>query len=150
VGFSFADQWRPLLYSIPLLLVALTRGENRALNALGRLTIALAFLLALWSRFGNFVGFIRYTQSVLSFMPKGSIPFFAVVATVCEVTLCPAMLLGFKTKSASAAAAVLLLMFATSMVVSGLDQFEWAVYVLAAEAFVLATADATLLGIDAM
>src|SRR5262245_47161411 len=72
VGFSFADQWRPFLYSIPLLLVALTRGENRALNALGRVTIALSFLLALWSRFGNFAGFIRYTQSVLSFMPSGS------------------------------------------------------------------------------
>ena len=41
-------------------------------------------------------------------------------------------------------------MFATSMVVSGLDQFEWAVYVLAAGAFVLATADATLFGVDAV
>jgi uncharacterized membrane protein YphA (DoxX/SURF4 family) len=60
------------------------------------------------------------------------------------------MLVGFKTRWASAASSVLLLMFATSMVLSGLDQFEWAVYVLAAGAFSLATADATMFGVDSL
>jgi hypothetical protein len=41
-------------------------------------------------------------------------------------------------------------LFATSMVISGLSQFEWAVYVLAAGAFMLATVDATLLSIDSI
>jgi uncharacterized membrane protein YphA (DoxX/SURF4 family) len=150
VGFSVDDQWHALTYSIPFLIVAVTRGELRALNALGRVTVALSFLLALWSRFANFAGFARYTQSVLSFMPAGTIRFFAVAATICEVTLCVAMFLGVKTRWASAASAVLLFMFATSMVLSGLSQFEWAVYVLSAGAFVLATADATLFSVDAM
>lgn len=150
IGFSFADLWRPLAFSAAFLLVVVTRGNVRPFNALGRVTIAMAFLLALWSRFGNFPGFIRYAESVLSFMPTSSIPLLAVAATICEVSLCVAMLIGFKTRWASAASAVLLLMFATSMVASGLSQFEWAVYVLAAGAFVLATADATLFGVDAI
>jgi uncharacterized membrane protein YphA (DoxX/SURF4 family) len=79
-----------------------------------------------------------------------TVPLLAVAATICEVSLCAAMFIGFKTRWACAASAILLLMFATSMVVSGLSQFEWAVYVLAAGAFVLATADATLFGVDAM
>jgi len=53
-------------------------------------------------------------------------------------------------KNASAGSAILLFMFATSMVISGLSQFDWAVYVLAAGAFILATVDATLLSIDSI
>lgn len=83
-------------------------------------------------------------------MPAASVAPLAVAATICEVTLCLAMLVGFKTRLASAASALLLLMFATSMVISGLNQSEWAVYVLAAGAFVLATADATLFGVDSL
>jgi hypothetical protein len=44
----------------------------------------------------------------------------------------------------------LLFMFASSMVISELSQFDWAVYVLAAGAFMLATVDATLLSIDSI
>lgn len=149
-GFSFEGLWRPMAFSLAFLLVLVTRGNARAFNALGRVTIGMSFLLALWSRFENFQGFIRYAGRVLSFMPAGSVTALAVAATICEVTLCVAMLVGFKTRWASAASSVLLLMFATSMVMSGLDQFEWAVYVLAAGAFVLATADATLFGVDSL
>ena len=150
IGFSFDDLRRPLAFSIAFLLVLVTGGRMRAVNALGRVTIAIAFLLALWSRFQNFPGFIRYAASVLSFMPASSIATLAVAATICEVTLSAAMFVGFRTRLASAASSLLLLMFATSMVISGLDQFEWAVYVLAAGAFVLATTDATLFGVDAL
>lgn len=150
IGFSFDELWRPLAFSIAFLLVLVTPGSARAVNALARVTIAIAFLLALWSRFDNFPGFIRYAASVLSFMPAGSVAPLAVAATICEVTLCVAMLVGFKTWLASAASSLLLLMFATSMVISGLDQFEWAVYVLAAGAFALTTTDATLFGVDSL
>ena len=150
IGFAFDDLWRPLAFSTAFLLVAATRGDVRIINTIGRVTIAIAFLLALWSRFINFSGFVRYAESVLSFMPTSTVPLLAVAATICEVSLCAAMFIGFKTRWACAASAILLLMFATSMVVSGLSQFEWAVYVLAAGAFVLATGDATLFGVDAM
>jgi uncharacterized membrane protein YphA (DoxX/SURF4 family) len=149
-GFSFDALWRPLAFTTVFLLVALTRGEVRLINTLGRLTIASAFLLALWNRFGNFSGFIRYAAQVLSFMPATVVPLLAVIATACEVGLCAAMLFGFRTRWASGASGVLLFMFATSMVISGLSQFEWAVYVLAAGAFVLTTVDATLVSIDSI
>jgi putative oxidoreductase len=150
VGFAVNDLWRPLTFTTAFVLVAVTRGGVSYINALGRVTIACAFLLALWSRFQNFPGFVRYTESVLSFMPLATIPLLAVAATVCEVSLCLAMLVGFKTRWASAGAAILLSMFATSMVISGLSQFEWAVYVLAAGAFVLATVNATFLSVDSL
>jgi uncharacterized membrane protein YphA (DoxX/SURF4 family) len=149
-GASVGGLWRPLAFTIPFVLVAATRGRVTYLNSLGRLTIAVAFLLALWDRFDNFAGFIRYTRLVLSFMPPDSIPILAVAATASEVSLCIAMFIGFKTRWASAGAAVLLLMFATSMVMSGLSQFGWAVYVLSAGAFMLSTADATFLSLDSM
>src|SRR5262245_37426848 len=149
-GFAFSVLWRSLAFTAVFLLVAVTRGAVRFINGLGRVTIASAFLLALWSRFDNFPGFIRYAGRVLSFMPSNAIPVLAVIATVCEVALCIAMFIGFKTPWASAGAAILLFMFATSMVISGLSQFDWAVYVLAAGAATLATADAALLSIDSI
>ena len=150
VGFAFHALWRPLAFTTVFLLVAVTRGAVRFINALGRVAIASAFLLALWNRFDNFSGFIRYAGLVLSFMPAPVVPRLAVIATICEVGLCVSMFFGFKTRWASAGSAILLFMFATSMVVSGLSQFDWAVYVLAAGAFMLATADATLLSIDSI
>jgi uncharacterized membrane protein YphA (DoxX/SURF4 family) len=147
-GFSFDALWRPLAFTTVFLLVAVTRGELRLINALGRVTIASAFLLALWNRFDNFSGFIRYAARVLSFVPAAVVPMLAVIATACEAGLCAAMLIGYRTRWASGASGLLLFMFATSMVISGLSQFEWAVYVLAAGAFVLTTVDATLVSID--
>jgi putative oxidoreductase len=150
VGFAFDVLWRPLAFTAVFILVAVTRGTVRLINALGRVTIASAFLWALWDRFNNFSRFIRYAGRVLSFMPAGVVPTLAVIATACEVGLCVAMFFGFKTRWASAGSAILLFMFATSMVISGLSQFGWAVYVLATGAFVLATVDATLLSIDSI
>jgi uncharacterized membrane protein YphA (DoxX/SURF4 family) len=83
-------------------------------------------------------------------MPSSAVPLLAVIATICEVSLFVAMFFGLKTRWVSAGSAVLLFMFATSMVISGLSQFDWAVYVLSAGAFILATVDATLLSIDSI
>jgi uncharacterized membrane protein YphA (DoxX/SURF4 family) len=149
-GFNIVGLWRPLVFTTAFVLVAVTRGNAGYINALGRVTIAGAFLAALWSRFGNFAGFVRYTGRVLSFMPSESIWLLAVAASVCEVSLCIAMFFGIKTRWASVGSGVLLFMFATSMVISGLSQFEWAVYVLAVGAFTLATVDATRLSLDSM
>jgi uncharacterized membrane protein YphA (DoxX/SURF4 family) len=149
-GFAFAVLWRPLAFTTVFLLVAVTRGSVRFINGLGRVTIACAFLLALWNRFDDFSRFVRYAGRVLSFMPSNAVPLLAVIATVCEVSLCAAMFFGFRTRWASAGSALLLFMFATSMVISGLSQFDWAVYVLAAGAVTLATVDATMLSIDSI
>lgn len=150
VGFDIGDLWRPLTFTTAFMLVAATRGNVGYINTLGRVTVAGAFLSALWSRFDNFAGFVRYTGRVLSFMPSESIWLLAVAATVCEVGLCAAMFFGIKTRWASVGSGVLLFMFATSMVISGLSQFEWAVYVLAVGALTLATLDATRLSLDSM
>jgi uncharacterized membrane protein YphA (DoxX/SURF4 family) len=149
-GFNIVSLWRPLVFATAFVLVAATRGNVGYINTLGRVTIAGAFLSALWSRFDNFDGFVRYTGRVLSFMPSESIWLLAVAATVCEVSLCAAMFFGIKTRWASVGSAILLFMFATSMVISGLSQFEWAVYVLAVGAFTLATVDATRLSLDSI
>lgn len=149
-GFGLDVLGRPLAFTTVFLLIAVTRGRVRFINALGRVTIASAFLLALWGRFGNFSGFIGYARLVLSFMPSNAVPLFAVIASACEVALCVAMFFGFKSRWASAGSAILLFMFASSMVISGLSQFDWAVYVLAAGAFTLAAVDASLLSIDSI
>ena len=150
IGFALDILWRPLGFTTVFLFVAAKRGTGRFINAVGRVTIASAFVLALWNRFGNFSRFIRYAALVLSFMPAAVVPFLAVIATACEVGLCIAMFFGLKTRWASAGSGILLFTFASSMVISGLSQFEWAVYVLAAGAFVLATADATFVSIDSI
>ena len=149
-GFAFGVLWRPLAFTTVFFFVAVTRGQVRLINALGRVTIACAFLLALWNRFDSFSRFIRYAGRVLLFMPSNAVPLLAVIATACEVSLCVAMFFGFKTRWASAGSAILLFMFATSMVISGLSQFDWAVYVLAAGAVTLTTVDTTLLSIDSI
>src|SRR5215831_7684057 len=82
IGFAFGVLWRPLAFMTVFFLVAVTRGAVRVINGLGRVTIASAFLLALWNRFDNFSGFIRYAGLVLSFMPAAVVPRLAVIATV--------------------------------------------------------------------
>ena len=144
----FSELRRPLIFTIAFLAVALTRGRERWINAVGRFVIAGAFLLALWSRFDNFAGFIRYTGVVNSFMPESIIPALAVLATIAEVTCCVLMFAGLKLRVASAASGLLLFSFATAMTLSGLEQFTWAVYVLATGGLMLATVDASPISVD--
>jgi uncharacterized membrane protein YphA (DoxX/SURF4 family) len=141
---------RPLIFTGGFLVVAMTWGRIRWITLLGRLVVGGAFLSAILPRFSNFQGFVRYTARVNSFLPHEVIPTLAVLATVFECVLCVAMLLGIKTRWASAGSAVLLCLFATAMTMSGLSQAEWAVYVLAAGAFALATTDASLLSVDSV
>jgi uncharacterized membrane protein YphA (DoxX/SURF4 family) len=139
---------RPLLFTCGFLLVAVGRGKAGWIGLLGRLVIAGAFLSALPGRFSNWPGFVRYAGRVNSFLPQEIIPPVAAVATALECVLCAAILLGFKTRWAAAGSSALLFLFATAMTVSGLSQAEWAVYVLSAGAFALATIDASFLSVD--
>jgi len=85
-----------------------------------------------------------------SFMPRTAIPVLAILATVAESTSCFLMLLGLKVRFAAAASGVLLFLFATAMTISGLEQFTWAVYVLATGGWMLSTVDASMLSLDAL
>lgn len=141
---------RSLVYSAPFVVLALVRGRVRSVAGIARMMVGGAFLLALSSRVGHFKGFIKYTATVNSFLPLGIIPTVAVVATICECVLCTMMLLGIRTRWASAGSAVLLFLFATAMTISGQSQFEWAVYVLSFGSWALATMDASMPGLESM
>jgi putative oxidoreductase len=145
---SLSYMARPLLFGGTMTLLFATRGAVPWIVFMARLVIGGAFLNALWHRFDDFSRFVAYTSQVNAFLPAGMIPFLAVVATVLECVLCTAILLGIATRWAAIGSAVLLFLFATAMVASGLDQFEWAVYVLSTGAWVVATADTRFASID--
>ena len=147
---ALTDLTRPLIFTGAFLAVAVTRGHYRWINTIGRLVIASAFLLALWNRFDDFNGFIRYTGVVNSFMPQAIIPGLAVMASIMEIACCALMFVGLKIRFAAAASGLLLFLFATAMTISGLEQFTWAVYVLATGGWMLATVDASMLSLDAL
>jgi uncharacterized membrane protein YphA (DoxX/SURF4 family) len=144
------DLVRPAIFTAVMGLLALTRGRTPFVVALARIVIGGAFLNALWNRFDDFSRFVAYTGQVNAFLPAEVIPFLAVAATVLECIFAAAMLLGIAIPWAAAGSAVLLFLFATAMVASGLDQFEWAVYVLAAGAWVVAASGARLLTVDSL
>jgi uncharacterized membrane protein YphA (DoxX/SURF4 family) len=147
---ALTDLTRPLIFTVAFLAVAVTRGDYRLINTIGRFVIAAAFLLALWNRFDDFNGFIRYAGLVNSFMPQATVPGLAVLATIAEITCCFLMFVGLKLRFAAAGSGLLLFLFATAMTISGLEQFTWAVYVLAMGGWMLATVDASMLSLDAL
>jgi uncharacterized membrane protein YphA (DoxX/SURF4 family) len=147
---ALASLTRPVIFTAAFVAVSVTRGQYRAVNTIGRLVIAGAFLLALWNRFDDFNRFIRYTGIVNSFMPRATIPLLAILATVAEITCCLTMFVGLKVRFAAAASGLLLFLFATAMTISGLEQFTWAVYVLATGGWMLSTVDASMLSLDGL
>jgi uncharacterized membrane protein YphA (DoxX/SURF4 family) len=92
-----------------------------------RIALAAAFLSAVASRFGlwdghfdweNFARFTRYTAEVNSFMPASTIPFLAWAATVAELSLGLALLVGVWRRWVALGASLLLLLFGTAMAIS--------------------------------
>ena len=145
---SLADLSRPLLFTGSLGALFVTRGHVPWVVFAARIVIGGAFLDALWGRFDNYGEFVVYTGRVNAFLPAEFIPFVAIVATALECLLCAALLLGIGTRWAALGSAGLLFLFASAMVVSRLSQFEWAVYVLSAGAWVVATADNRFASVD--
>ncbi len=149
-GTPLSGLIRPLIFTGAFAAVAVTRGHYRWINTVARFVIVGAFVLALQSRFSDFNGFIRYTGVVNSFMPQAIIPALAVLAPIAEVACCFSMLAGLKLRYAAAGSGMLLFLFASAMTLSGLEQFTWAVYVLAMGGWMLATVDASMLSLDAL
>lgn len=92
-----------------------------------RMALGAAFLSGIASRFGlygknvgygNFANFVKYTAEVNSFMPAFTIPSLAWTATVAELLLGIALILGVWLRWVALGSAVLLAIFGITMAVS--------------------------------
>ncbi|MCU1223786.1 MAG: small subunit DoxD [Edaphobacter sp.] len=159
---SLRNMSYPFMFAVPFVLLALTGGHIRLINAALRLPVAIAFLDAVADRlgllgphgapgvaWGDFAHFIAYTARINPFMPAATIPLLAVLATVGETTFAVALLLGIRIRAAAIGSAALLLLFGTAMTISGFSQFEYGVYLMAVGMLALSTVDASLLSLDA-
>ncbi len=94
-----------------------------------RLALATSFLSAVADRFGawgkhgdpgvawgDFDHFLTYAASLVPFLPEAGVSFVGWTATVSEVVLSLALLVGFKIRAAAAGSGLLLLTFALGMV----------------------------------
>src|SRR5919109_117975 len=153
-GASWSHLAYALIVGIAFAGLAISRERSRWLAPLLRIFIGLAFVSAILDRFGllggpgtpgiawgNFRNFVAYTAQVNSFLPAAIIPALAIIETAIEATLGAAMLLGIRVRLASAGSSLLLWILGAAMTISlGIgSQFVYAVFVLAAGAWVLAT-----------
>ena len=146
---------------------ALTRSHPRWrwLTVVVRVLMAADFLLAVADRFGifgpagtpgtswgDFPHFIAYTRTMTTFLPAGLAPTLAVLATVAEITLGLALLLGVRLRLAAIGSAILLGIYAICMSITlpPAQQFHYTVFVLAAGMLTLATVDNAPLTLDAL
>ena len=92
-----------------------------------RIAIGAAFLSSVAARFGlwgaqsgwkDFSDFTRYTAQVNSFMPPATIPVLAWAATVAELSLGIALIVGVRLRLAAVGSALLLALFGTAMAIS--------------------------------
>lgn len=132
-------------------------------TVLVRAVMAADLLLAVADRFGilgqpgapgvssgNFARFVDYTHEVAGFLPRGMAPTLAVIATVAEITLATALLLGFRLRLAALGSAALLATYGICMTISlpPAQQFHYNVFLLGASMLALAALDPTTLTVD--
>ncbi len=155
---------QPALFIAVFGSLAATRGRIRWIAALVRVAIGAEFILSVADRFGllgppgsavswgDFGHFVAYTHQVNSFLPASFAPLLAVLATICETTFGITLVLGIGIQYVVRAAAVLLCLFGSAMIASGLiePQFYYAVFVLATGAWVISTTDAWWLSLDSL
>ncbi|HJT17932.1 MAG TPA: DoxX family membrane protein [Thermoanaerobaculia bacterium] len=117
---------------------------TRFARVYARIAIGSAFLSAVAQRFagpGAFAHFIGYTGEVNSFMPRFTIPFLAVAATIAETTLGILLIAGFRIRWTGLAASILLAMFGVAMAISfGITSpMDYSVFSASAGALLLST-----------
>lgn len=116
-----------------------------------RIAVGVSFLSAVADRFGfwgrdsfwgDFAGFEQYTAKVCSIMPPSSVPFLAWAATIAEIFLGLALLIGVWPRWIAWASALLLALFALAMAISlGIKPpIDYSVFTAAACAVLLARA----------
>jgi hypothetical protein len=81
-------------------------------------------------------------------MPATIIPTLAVLATIAEIFFGVTLLLGIRISAMAIGSSIMLFLFATAMTVSGLSQFAYGVYMMAAGAFAISTVNASWLSVD--
>jgi uncharacterized membrane protein YphA (DoxX/SURF4 family) len=152
----------PMILTLLFGLLAIARDRARWITTLMRLVVSAEFGLSVADRFGwlgppgngvtwgNFAHFVSYTHQVNAFLPASVAPFLAVLATIFESMLAVALLLGIRIRLTAAGAAVLLCLFGTAMIASGLieSQFFYAVVVLASGAWLVSATVASLISVD--
>lgn len=160
---AFSSIYYPVIFTPFAAALALTGGRARWVAASVRLVVGLAFLENVIDRlgligppgapgvsWGDFSHFIAYTAQVNAFAPAAIVPTLAVLATIAEGTLGLSMLFGVRVRLAALGSALLLFVFASAMVLSGLSQLEYGVYLMSIASWALATVDASALSIDAL
>ena len=126
-----------------------TLSAERAARRFARLALAAAFLSAVAGRLGIWSGhtvaasfreFVNYTAQVNAFLPAAMAPAIAIVATVAEVSLAVALLIGFRTRGVAACAGGLLFCFGVAMTISlgPKEPLDYSVFSASAAAFLLA------------
>jgi putative oxidoreductase len=90
---------------------------------------------------GDWHHFILYASQVMSFLPPGDIPFFAILATAGELSFGFLLVIGCFTRMAALGSGLLSLMFAISMAISfGIESpLGYSVFTVSAASFLLAT-----------
>ena len=160
---AFTSIYYPVIFTPVAAALALTTGRLRWVATIARLLIGVAFVENVIDRlgfigppgapgvsWGDFQHFIAYTAQVNAFAPAAIVPALAVLATIAEGTFGVTMLLGVRVWLASVGSALLLFTFATAMVLSGLSQFQYGVYLMSIAAWALATVDASALSVDSL
>jgi len=159
---SWGHVVQPSILALLFGLLAVARGRVRWITTLLRIILSAEFGLSVADRFGwlgppghgaawgDFAHFVTYTHQVNAFLPASFAPALAVLATIFEATFAVALLLGIRLRETSAGSAILLGLFGTAMVASGLveSQFFYAVFMLASGAWLISATDASLISVD--
>jgi putative oxidoreductase len=153
----------PIVFTPFAVALALTKGRVRWVATGVRLITGLAFCENVIDRlgiigppgapgvsWGDFAHFVAYTAQVNAFAPAALIPTLAVLATIAEGTFGLTMLFGVCTRPAAVGSALLLFVFASAMMLSGLSQLQYGVYLMSVASWALATVDASALSVDAL
>ena len=123
-------------------------SANRWAIQYTRIALGAAFLSGIASRFGlygknvgygNFANFVRYTAQVNSFTPAATIPFLAWSATVAELLLGVALIVGIWPRWVALGSALLLVLFGTAMAISFgiISPMDYSVFSASGAAFLL-------------
>lgn len=151
------------LIGLSLVGLALLHGRWRWATVVVRTVMAADFLLAVADRFGllgrpgapgvswgSFSHFVDYTQTLVPFLPRSLAPLLAVSATLAEVTLGAALLLGVRLRLAALCSAALLGIYGISMTISLpiAEQFHYSVFILCAAMLTLASLDPATATLD--
>jgi uncharacterized membrane protein YphA (DoxX/SURF4 family) len=128
-----------------------------------RLALAASFLSAVADRFGvwgksgeprvswgDFAHFVAYTERLTSIAPQPLGPSMAWIATVAEIVLALALLVGWQTRTAAFLSGSLLLLFALAMALElGIKApLDFSVFSAATGAFLLSALDRHKLSLD--